>query len=350
MATSGTYGATTIDQRTFIEQAASVAGLPKQALTREVLTDARLELYQMFSLWGARGINLWTVEETLIPQVQGKVAYTLPTGTIGVLKVLRRELTSQGTTGGTSSAGGTVANAFDGDLTTVCTQTSADGNISYDMGSAVFVDHVGICSNGTATYNLIWEYSTDNATWSAALDTASTSYTDNEFTYYSINDPKSARYFRVRETGGATLDVRQIVFGRSPADSEITRQNKDDYYNLADKRSQSDPTLYWYDQQETPKMHVYPAPQSSFKLFSVWHTRHVEDPGDFTNTLAIPQRWLDAVKWELAYRIACHQPTIPIDQKNFLKVQAAETFKINSDDERDRSDLFLAPDISSYTR
>lgn len=111
---------------------------------------------------------------------------------------------------------GTAANAFDGDPATDCTQVAPDGNISLDFGAGASktIIRVGIISAITETYNLIFEYSDDNAmTWSTAYDAASQSYTADEEYYFDLPEPGiTARAWRVRETGGATLDLAEVFF------------------------------------------------------------------------------------------------------------------------------------------
>lgn len=114
-----------------------------------------------------------------------------------------------------TSDGGTASNAFDGDPATFCTQTATDGNISYDYGSGVTkpIIRFGILPNGDATYDLVFEYSDENATtWTTALAVGSASYTDQVAVYWDLQAPISARAFRVREAGGGTLDLAEVYF------------------------------------------------------------------------------------------------------------------------------------------
>lgn len=114
-----------------------------------------------------------------------------------------------------TSDGGTVANAFDGDPATACTQIGTDGDISYDYGSGVTkpISRVGILPNGDATYDLVFEYSDDNAaTWTTAVAPGSTAYTDQVAVFYDLPTPISARAWRVRETDGGTLDLAEVYF------------------------------------------------------------------------------------------------------------------------------------------
>lgn len=349
MATSGTSGTLTISVQELIDDAHRMCFVPPQALTEEQLAFARRQLGLMLSAWANKGYNLYTIEIALIGQSVGKRAYSLPSGTINVLNLQRRNVVTQGTAGGASSAGGTVANAFDGDLTTVCTQTSADGNLSYDFGDTVTVTTAAYSSSGAATLDLIWESSTDNSTWSTVLDTASRSYPYKELIWYDFNAPIAGRYFRVRETGGATLATRQVVFGRSPTDTSISRQNRDDYAGQVDRTVQGDPTSYWYDRQIDPQVYVWPASRSNFDALVAWVTKQIEDVGAYTNTISVPQRWQDAVQFELAARVSLNLQGVDPTRRNELRQLAQEAFMAASDEEQDRSDLFLTPEIGGYS-
>lgn len=122
--------------------------------------------------------------------------------------------------GGNASVAGTytaaTANyAFDSNLTTYATQTATNGNISIDYGVGVtkIVSRVGINSATTQTYNLVFEYSDANfAAWTSFYEAGSQSYTGGEDYYFTILASVTARGFRVRETGGGTLNLAELYF------------------------------------------------------------------------------------------------------------------------------------------
>jgi len=349
MATSGTTGQTTINVIQLIDDAHRLAATKPQVITGEQIEFAKRQLFLFLSSWSNRGINLYTISQRLEPQVKNKRRYDLPTGAIEVMNVQHLEVTTQGTTGGASSAGGTAANAFDGLFTTACTQTSADGNISYDFGSSVVVSTVGFMPNGTRTYALSLESSTDNSTWTVVSTLASASYVDNVFVWTDLTAPVEGRYFRVRETGGAILDVRQLVFGRSPVDVDMSRQPRDDYVNQGDKTTTGTPTMYWVDRQSTPRIWIWTASKSDFDILSIWHTSHIQDVGALTNQIAVPQRWQDAVQYELAARVCMNLDGVTLERRNELRGLAGQAFREASEEERDRSEVMLTPDVGGYS-
>lgn len=112
-----------------------------------------------------------------------------------------------------ASSAGVAANAFDGDPTTNCA-AGVNGNISYDYGSLATkkICRVGIRSNTTTTYDLLFEYTQDFVTWVTLYDAASQSYTLNVDYRFDLLTEVQARGFRVKETGGAALTLQEVYF------------------------------------------------------------------------------------------------------------------------------------------
>ena len=207
IATTATY---TFDIDEIINKAFRRLG--GEQVTGLELRSAKQQLNLIGMNWGNKGINLWTVQQTLLNTVQGKTSYALESDTIDVLEMSRRSVTR--VTGGTaaSSAGGTAANAFDGDFATSCTQTSADGNISYVYDDDTFVQMFGIRFNTAGTYELTWEASDDSfATILASTPIDSQAYEANVTYWFYPTDIVSVTDYRVRESGGATLDVEEAL-------------------------------------------------------------------------------------------------------------------------------------------
>jgi len=113
-----------------------------------------------------------------------------------------------------TSAGGTASLAFDGNMATSCTQTAPDGFIAYDFGSNTSrqIVKVGMRPTVNSTYKLLYEYSQDGLNWNLMFGTDSTAYLANTDYFIEIQTPVIARAFRVRETGGGTLNLVELYF------------------------------------------------------------------------------------------------------------------------------------------
>jgi hypothetical protein len=307
-------------------------------------------LYLLTSALANQGYPLWCLEKVILGPVQGQAQLTTPQGTVDIENAILRQVTIPTGTAA-SSAGGTAANAFDQSLLTNCTQTSADGNISLTYATVQQIVNVGIMSAATLSYALVFERSTDGSNWTTVLTVAAQSYTAGTWYYFDIDaQPSTTLAFRVRETGGATLNVTELVFGSAPTEQPIARLNKDDYFNLNNKTSQGRPLQYWLDRSRVaPILNLWPAPGQSFYQVVLLRHRHIMDPGVYTNEIEVPQRWYDCIVWGLASAMAVELPEVPgeimayVDQRYRRALLEAQT------EERDNSPIKYGPNISIYT-
>ena len=350
--TSGTIGTTQLDVIAIIDKASRRCGLLPGSISPELQLEAKSELFLSLSALANDGAPLWTVNKQVYGVRQNQNLLQFTTGTIDLQTVLYRYnvLPSGGTP--FSSAGGVAANAFDQDVTTACTQTSINGYISYNFGSAVVITTAGVLMHSTQSLNPIYEYSTDGITWNTAIAAAtqSSNYAVGQWYWLDVSAPQSAQYFRVRETGGGTLDFTEVVFGQKAREITIARSNKDDYQNLPNKNTTGRPLQYWFDRQIIPQAWLWPASNYDFNTLVVWSRRELQDVGAFTNILEFPNRWLDAIVSDLSMRLMLIIPGV--DPVRMQVLQSAASFAMNRawGEERDRSPLYITPNISCYTR
>ena len=351
MTTSGAVAQTTIPVIDIIDHSILRCGIEPAKIDAEKVDIAKNNLFYYLMYLANKGVMLWTVERILIGLLQGQATYSLPPGTIDLLQLYYRTLTIW--TGAlSSSAGGNAFNANDQNILTYCVQTSPDGNISADFGSTgESVTTVGIMPYGNNTYTLVWEYSYDNTNWTTAYSIPATSMLDGQWYYYDIYTPVNAEFFRVRETGGATLSVREIVFAWNPTEIRIGRNNLDDYSGLPNKTFQSEyPTQFWLDRQLTaPIINIWPSAQNFTIMMVAWCHRQVQDIGDLTNTLEVPQRWYDCILANLAHRNSLDMPDVEPDRIDRLERLAMKAEEPPYDEERDKAAMFLTPNITYYT-
>jgi hypothetical protein len=82
---------------------------------------------------------------------------------------------------------------------------------------------------------------------------------------------------------------------------------------------------------------------------TVWYSAQIEDVGALSGELAIPDRWLLAVESMLAHRMSLILPSVPLDRVKYLEGQADRNFNDAEQEERDKSPIYWAPNISVYT-
>jgi hypothetical protein len=356
MAYSDTYNQV-YNIQTLIDHGARRCGKLAEELTSEQLLSARESLGFVMSNLINLGIQYWAIEKKVFGLTPEKYIYTLPDGSNDVLNALYRTMTR--TVGSyTSSAGGVVANAGDNDIDTFCQQTSPNGNISINFGTdnPIYAGSIGllpyVSGGGSATWTLTLEYSTDNVTWNTLQSLGTVVVTDNNWIWTDIDPGQSVQYYRVRISGGATLALREFYVGNNSTEITMSRLNRDDYTNLPNKNfTANQPYQYWFNRTvPNPEIYLWPTPSNPFVQMTVWYSKQVMNVGDLTNELQIPQRWYLAVVNMLAHQMAMELPQIPMDRVQYLEAQAEKTLAQAEAEERDRSPIYFAPNISVYTR
>lgn len=351
MSTSGTFLGPPYDVSQLIEIAVRRCGQLPGRLSAEEVLDIRSELSMMLNALVNEGIPLWTIDKQIYGLNLNQNLLQFSADTVDLQNVLYRfnNLPSGGIP--SSSAGGVAVNAFDQSLTTACTQTAPDGNISYNFTTPVAIVTVGILMNATSTLNPVYEYSLDGVTWVESVPAASeaSTFTNGQWYWQDVPAPQTAQYYRVRETSGGTLNITEVVFGTSCNEIIISRLNKDDYQNLPFKNQIGRPLQYWFDRQIIPQAWIWPASQYSFNSLVVWRQRVIQDVGEFTNTIECPARWLDTVLATLSARIIYILPGADLTRAPMLEQRAMTARTLAWAEERDNSPLYYGVQIGCYT-
>jgi hypothetical protein len=357
MSTSGTFGQTTINVQKLIDHGARRCGKLAEELTSEQQLSARESLYFLLSNLANKGIQYWAISKTVIGLTANKYIYTLPVGAVDALNVLYRRM-ARPSGSYTSSAGGTVANVYDGDVSTFCQQNSANGNIAVNYGTTnpVYAGSIGflpyVSGGGSASWTITLEYSTDNSTWSTLDSLGAITVTDNQWVWTDIDPGQSVAYYRIRISGGATLALREFYVGNNSTEIQMARLNRDDYTNLPNKNfTANQPFQFWFDRTiPQPTLYLWPTPSDAFVQMTVWYNRQIEDVGALTDELEIPQRWYLAVQSMLSHQMGLELPGVDLQRVQYLEQQAEKYLYQAEQEERDKSPIYWAPNISVYTR
>jgi len=357
MAYSGTVGTTVVNVQEIIDHAARRCGKLAEELTSEQQLTARQSLFYFLSSLINIGIQYWAINKEVIGLTPNKYQYTLPLGSNDTLNVLYRTM-NRPSGDYTSSAGGVVANVYDGNINTYCQQTSPNGNITvfYGTNDPVYAGSIGIlpyvAGGGSATWSVIFEFSTDGITWNTLDDLGQVIVTDNQWIWTDIDPGQNVEYYRVRVYNGTTMALRELYIGNNSREIQMSRLNRDDYTNLPNKNfTANQPFQYWFDRTiPEPTIFLWPTPNDAFVQMTVWYSRQIMDVGALTNELEIPQRWYEAVVMNLAHRLSLELPQVPMDRVVYLEKMAAQYLNEAEQEERDKSPIYYAPNISVYTK
>lgn len=350
MAVSGTVSTTVFNTNKILDTAFRRCKVAPETVTSEMQETALNSLYLFISQLCNRGIPLWTVEKIILPLYWGNAYVPMPAGTIDLLNTNYRWLSRFNAV--SSSSSGVAVFADDNNLQTACTQDAPNGYIIQDLGTAQLVTTIGINMLTGDNYNLVVSYSNDNISWTNLISPGSVTYGNGEWNWYDLNPTIQARYWKLQELGGATLNVAEFYVAGNPTEIPIARLNQDDYTNLPNKTFQGRPLQFWFDRQLEPVARLWPVPdnQSIFAQFVSWRERHIMDVGDLTGTIEFPQRWIDAITWVLAHRLCFEIKEVPIEMANILGPIAEQQLASAFNEERDNSPFMMSPNISMYTR
>ena len=273
MATSGettlTFSALKVVEKAFSKINVKIA---EQSLESFELQDGIDALNAMKKAWGAQGLHLWTKEEGVLFLDAGKTDYNLgPTGD--------------------------EACQFDDFIgsTTTAAKIATDTIIDItDTTGMVAGDKIGVeLDNNTRHWTTILTVdSTIQVTLTDALPSASKSGS-TVFTFTSLID----RPNRV-------LSTRRNTFGQ---DNEIPvlSWSRDEYFNQVNKLSRGTVVNSYYSPQlGNGRMYVWQTADSVNNLLRFTFERPMDIITLGTDDLDFPEEWLEAIIYNLAFRLA----------------------------------------------
>ena len=352
MSTSGTIGQTVIKVQDLIDHGARRSGKLSEELTSEQVFSAKQSLFYLLSNLSNRGIQYWAIDKKVFGMKVGQYVYSLPAGSTDVLNALYRRMNRP--TGTYTSSSGIAAYAGDNDLETVDVQTSPNGNIAIDFGTdnPIYAGSIGILPGVSGSFHILLEYSTDGTTWSLLQDTKVTTWVDGQWLWYDIDPGQSVQYYRMRETGGNTLQVREFYVGNNSTEIPMSRLNRDDYTSLPNKNfTANQPFQFWFNRTiPQPELTLWPVPSDPFVQMTVWYSRNIMDVGSLSGEIEIPDRWYLAIQSMLAHQMSMELPGIATERIMYLEKMADKYLYDAEQEERDKSPIYYSPNISVYTR
>lgn len=303
MAYSGTFNfTTTTNADLIIRDAYQRCGKSPSIISGEDTQSALLSLNLILQHWANKGLILPTDEKRMLQLYRGQPTYILPIGTIATPDVTLLNVSRQLGGQAASSAGGNATNAFDGNSSTACTQTTPNGNISYAWGStSPAIYFVGIQSNENTDYSIIIEYSYDGAYWNTALDTYSNLYLAGYPLWWAINAPLNVPYMRIREYAGATLNIQEIYFS-IPALQNITLEpiSRDTWMAVSNKTQQAVAGSYYLNKTIDPNITFYPTPDNTYTNCFYTRKRAIYDVTQLQQNVDLKQTYIKAAVSALA--------------------------------------------------
>jgi hypothetical protein len=333
-ATSGSYSFNSIKGELIIRKAYELIGMPLSMVTAEQYNSALNIINFILSDWANSNVNLWTLKLNPVFLTPGQASYPLPSNITKIFQVLLRNNVRQlngapqSNTADTydGNGGGIAANAFDGNPATRCAQDVQNGNISYDYGSGVTkqISVIGIQSYvSNRPYSLVLEASQDTINWFTVFTCPTIyPYQAHVISWFYISNPIYARAYRIRETGGYTLDIEELYFNSISQDITMSEVSRYEYLTYPNKSQIGRPTIYYVDYQRTPSLYIWQTAAPMYNLIMYSGQSSIETLENYTQSIDIPSYFYTPLIYGLASMLAAQYAP---EKEEVLKIRYQET-------------------------
>jgi hypothetical protein len=333
-ATSGSYSFNSIKGELIIRKAYELIGMPLSMVTAEQYNSALNIINFILSDWTNSNVNLWTLKLNPVFLTPGQASYPLPSNITKIFQVFLRgnvrqlNGTPQSNTGDTydGNGGGIAAYAFDGNPATRCIQNAQNGNISYDYGEGVIkqISIIGIQSYvSNHPYSLVLEASQDTINWFTVFTPPPLyPYQAHVISWFYISDPIYARAYRIRETGGYTLDIEELYFNSISQDTTMSEVSRYEYLTYPNKSQIGRPTIYYVDYQRTPSLYIWQTAAPMYNLIMYSGQSSIETLENYTQGIDIPAYFYTPLIYGLASMLAAQYAP---EKEEGLKMRYQET-------------------------
>jgi hypothetical protein len=305
MSTSG-LSVFNLDVNDIIEEAFERCGL--ELRTGYDFRTARRSMNLLSMEWANRGINLWTVEQGLIPMVTGQAMYPLPVETVDLMDMVIRQ--NNGTT-----------NQIDINISRIAEPTYMSIPTKLAQGRPIQV----YINRQSGMENL-----------STATVAATVLSTDTTITLTSTAKLASAGFVKI---GAETISYPNI--------------NGNQLINCARGQNNTPATGHAIGAtvtvQNLPCINVWPTPNAPGDqyTFVYYRLRRMQDAGNGVNEQDIPFRMLPALIAGLAFQISIKKAP---ERSMGLKAEYEEQWMMASTEDRDKAPLRLVPRNNFYYR
>jgi hypothetical protein len=308
MSTTGT-STFNLDVNDLIEEAFERCG--KELRTGYDFRTARRSLNLLTIEWANRGINLWTIEQGVIPMVTGQATYPLPVDTIDLMDTVVR------------TNNGVQSNQIDINISRISESTymTLPNKLAQGRPIQVWINRQSGQENLTS-----------------ALLATGIGATDTTITLTSIAGIASAGFIKI---GTETISYPNV--------------NGNQLLNCA--RGQNGTTAAAHNAgaaitvQNLPSINVWPTPNSpgSQYTFVYYRMRRIQDAGSGTYVQDIPFRFIPCMVAGLAYQLSTKLPEVDMNRVPMLKADYEQQFQLAAEEDREKAPIRFVPRNTFYS-
>ena len=301
MSTTGTTSFN-LDVNDLIEEAFERVG--RELRSGYDFKTARRSLNLLTIEWANRGINLWTVEQGVIPMVTGQAMYPYPADTIDMMDMVIR------TNNGTS-------NQVDINISRIAEPTymSIPNKLAQGRPIQVYINRQSGQENATG-----------------AVLVGALNDTDTTITLSSTNGLTSSGFIKI--------DSETISYPNISGNQLI---------NCARGQNNTVATAHLNSAaitvQNLPCINVWPTPNAPGNqyTFVYYRLRRIQDAGSGVFVQDIPFRFIPCMVAGLAYQLATKLPDVDMNRIPMLKADYEQQFQLAADEDRDKAPIRFVP-------
>lgn len=307
MSTTGTT-AFNLDVNDLIEEAFERCG--KELRSGYDFRTARRSLNLLTIEWANRGINLWTIEQGVIPMVTGQAMYPYPVDTIDMMDMVIRQQSG--------------------------TLNQIDINISR-ISESTYMTLPNKLAQGRPIQ--VWvNRQSGQENLSSALLASNVSSSTTTISLTSTAGLASSGFIKI---GSETISYPNI--------------SGNDLINCA--RGQNGTTAAAHTAgatitvQNLPCINVWPTPNAPGDqyTFVYYRLRRVQDAGSGTYVQDIPFRFIPPMVAGLAYQLSTKLPDVDMNRIPMLKADYEQQFQLAADEDREKAPVRFVPRNTFYS-
>lgn len=371
MGTSLSYNFANVDVNRVIRDAYAQCGINAALISGWQYRMANESLNFLMTSWlSKRGLNLFTVEQNMLEIIQGQRLYPLPTNTSKILECVfanANQIVIPGSsylTYGLSSDSQSVqvsGNAESVFTTTPspCTQTLPNGSIqcNFPVNQPQPIQYIGVQTNTTQSYTLSIQCSIPvlpipgapagiaDLNWQTLLQIPTQTYYKGLTKWFPLSYSPTACSWRIQETNGAILDIAQIQLDIPYKSLQMSAVGRDIYTFFPTNSQQGPSTTYYVNRAGQPTLDVWTTPDSQWQFFVYNRVRSIQDAGDYTNSLDMTPRFLEAATTGLAARLA---RLYALDKSANLQALADQLFLEAAKEDTENVNMQMSIDQNGY--
>jgi hypothetical protein len=284
------------------------------------LRTARRSINLMTIEWANRGINLWTIEECVIPLVTNQGVYPVPADTIDILDLVTR------------TSNGSTSNQTDINLSRISESTYSTIPNKLTTGRPIQVwfnrqtsQTNGLASTTVASTGTVPPVSTTatTITLTSVAGLGSTGFVkiDNETIGYTNIDTSTNQLLNCwRGQNGTTAATHS-------AGASVYVQN-------------------------LPSLNIWPTPDGGGGPYMLvyWRMRRLQDAGDGVNIQDIPFRFINCFVAGLSYMLSVKLPNVDPQRVMGLKADYEQQFDLAAAEDRETAPIRWVPRNLFYAR